>query len=100
MDKYFLYDPDGEGFETFATEEKQQEAAQQAIEAMLDNDSDYMWPEDTEDIVMGIITHKATKCDIGYRPADDKIDENGEDEDGKYWGDLNYICNYRMMKVK
>lgn len=43
----------------------------------------------------GVITQRATKCDVVNRPK--KLDACGFDEEGQYWPkELDFICNYKM----
>lgn len=79
-DKFFLYDPAGDGFQVFSTAEQRDAAAKVAIDVCL---VDGYWSEDVLSIVVGEITGVAMKTNIQYRP--DKLDENSEDEDGKRW---------------
>lgn len=78
--KFFLYDPAGDGFQTFPTAKQRDAAAKAAIEDSLDDDG---WMEDVFSIVVGEITGAAMKTDIEIRPSE--LDENGEDEEGNYW---------------
>lgn len=78
--KFFLSNPSGDGFETFATIEERDAAAQKAIDDWL---IDGTWHEDVFSITVGEVTGEAVKANIVQRPAE--LDENGEDEDGNYW---------------
>lgn len=60
MDKYFIYDPGGNGFETFATSKDQSQALKEMIDSYLDDE----WAEEVENIVSGVITQKAKIHDI------------------------------------
>lgn len=78
--KYFLYDPAGDGFQTFPTVELRDAAAKTAIENSL---VDGCWLEEVFEIVVGEITGIATKTNVTKRPA--TLDDNGEDNEGDYW---------------
>lgn len=78
--KFFLSNPSGDGFETFATIEERDAAAQKAIDDWL---IDGTWHEDVFSITVGEVTGEAVKANIVQRPVE--LDENGEDEDGNYW---------------
>ena len=94
-DKFFLYDPNN-GFETFATEDEQEQAAEDAIESYLNGDE---WDEDVTSIVCGVITSKASQYGIERRPGE--IDENGFGENGLYWPEGCEIrCNYEMEDIE
>lgn len=101
MDKFFLYDPEHDGFECFATEAARDAKVQERINAYLVPDEG--WSEDVEQVFVGVITGRATMCDI-VRPTG-KINEEGEDEDGVYWPDWMDMdshmaqCNYRIVPV-
>jgi hypothetical protein len=100
MERFFLYDPEQNGFEYFATEAARDAEVQKCIDAYLDAGEG--WSEDVEQIVVGVITGRATQCDI-VRPTG-KIDEDGEDEAGvdwPQWMDTDDLmkCNYRIKPV-
>lgn len=80
-DKYFLYDPDGDGFQTFATAEMRDAKAKLAIEECLSEDG---WAEDVLSIVVGEISGVASKVNVEKRPPESEID-NEYDEAGYYW---------------
>ena len=90
--KYFVYDPEN-GFETFATKEECEKEANELIRNYLQD----AWDEACENVVSGTITHKTTQIDREERP--DKLDEEGCDEGGQYWGDVEYRCDYKLKPV-
>ena len=77
---FFLYDPAGDGFQTFPTVEQRDVAAKVAIESSL---VDGYWSDDVLEIVVGQITGRAVKTNIVNRP--ENLDENSEDEEGEVW---------------
>lgn len=97
MDRYFVYDPENNGFETFETLAEQAKASEEIIRSYLDNDEDGFWPEEVTGIISGIITMKATQCNVQNRP--DKLEE-GFDEEGQYWTDgMTHRCDYEMEPI-
>lgn len=88
MDKYFIYDPEN-GFETFETIDARKTDEKETIASYLEDG--YGWSEDVEYVVTGVITHKATKCDVKNKPPESELDENG---------DYEYICNYEMKEIE
>lgn len=98
--RYFLFDPDGEGFETFETRAEQMAAAEKAITFYGAAYDDWTWWE-VENILCGTITEQATACNVKRRPDASKLDENGFDEDENNWGaGIEAICDYKMMPIK
>jgi len=96
MNKYFTYDPENNAFETYATFEEQAKAAEEIIKSYLDADNS--WPEEVTGIIYGIVTGRATKCDVVNRP--EKLDDDGYDEEGQYWPEeIDYFCNYEMAAI-
>ena len=95
MDKYFIYDPENNGFETYATLAEQKKAAKEIIDSYLDCDG---WLEEVTGIMSGIITEKATKCDIINRPKN--LGDKNFDENCVYWPEhVKYTCNYKMAPI-
>jgi hypothetical protein len=97
MSEWFMYDPEGSGYEEFPTEKLAMQAAEAAIKWYLDDG----WSEDVVNIVCGKITHKATQCDYVKRPPESEIDEEGVDGEGTWWNsDWDYMCDYKMKPIK
>lgn len=94
-DRYFLYDPAGDGFETFPTAELRDAAAKVAIENSL---IEGYWSDDVFEIVVGQITGRAVKTNVTKRP--ENLDENSEDEGGNVWNrDMNEKHDVEIMPV-
>jgi hypothetical protein len=93
---YFLYDPNGDGVQFFATQEERDQAAKDIIEECLDGGE---WGAGVDEIVAGVVTHKSTKVDILKRPPDEEIDDDGLDLEGNYWGDYNERCNFELKPI-
>jgi len=92
---YFFYDPEGDGFMYYATEEERDKAADNAIHEYLDDG----WSEDVTNIVAGKLTHITRQCNVVSRPSDDDLDEDGCDEDGFYWSDFPCTCDYELQPL-
>lgn len=93
---YFVHDPQGDGFVFFATEKERDDHAQDCIQAYLDDG----WDEEVENVVAGVLTHKATQTDKIERPPDEEIDEDGMDEEGNNWAnDFDFICDYKLLPL-
>jgi hypothetical protein len=94
--RFFLYDPEGDGITFYRTIADRDKAAKEAIDRCLDSGE---WSEETDRILAGEVTHKATKIDIQYPVG--KIDENNEDEEGTYWSNgIDYMCDYEMKPLR
>lgn len=95
--KYFLYDPEGDGMDYFDTEKERDEAAKKALDKYLDVDG---WDSEIVNVVTGIVTHSAQKTNIQKRPPENEIDDDGVDSEGYYWQtDCKYMCNYEMKLI-
>lgn len=95
---YFVYDPDGDGFMYYATEEERDKEAAAIINGYFDHSDG--WCRDVGNVVAGELTHSAQECDIKWRPTDEELDEDGCDEDGDYWDDYDYKCNYKLTRLR
>jgi hypothetical protein len=96
MKKYFVYDIESVGFETFDTAEERDAEANARIQDYLDDG----WSEDVVNVCVGEVTHQATETDRVDRPPQEEIDENGEDGEGNNWRhDFDYICNYALLPI-
>ena len=97
MDKYFVYDTENNEFLTCNTKQEQKEIADSIIDYYINDDG--IWDENIEGIISGVITKTATKCDVIHR-ENVEIDEDGFDEDGRYWlKEFNYFCRYEMKDI-
>ncbi len=95
MKNYFVHDDDA-GFETFETEHAMFKRAGELIAERLGDDG---WEDEVDSIVCGKITHSTKMCDIRKR-EDQNLDEGNCDEEGEYWADHDYFCNYKMFPVQ
>ena len=91
---YFLYNPEGNGFEYFRTKELRDNCASDEVQAYLDD----AWDEQVTDIVVGKVTGQSSMVDVETQTGE--IDEEGCDESGEYWnGDYEYRCNYEIKPL-
>jgi len=86
-EKYFLYDPEN-GFETFETNKKCLEEANNSIQHYLHDG----WDENVENVVIGIITHSAMKTNVEHKPNNPE-----EAEDINCSNEFAYTCDYEML---
>lgn len=109
-DRFWLFDPEGDGFQTFATESARDAAAAAAEAAAAEAVKQYLasdgWAEEVELLSVGVITGRARPVDI-KRPVG-KINDECVDEDGVYWGDMIgagckgselEMCNYAIIPL-
>ena len=95
-EKWFVYDPEGNGYEEFSTEESALAHAEDYIRSYLDDG----WGEDVERVTVGKVTHRATQCDYAKRPPEEELDDENLDLDGNYWAEeWDYVCNYKMKPI-
>lgn len=92
---YFVYDPDGDGFIYYATEEERDDAAKAVIEVYLQD----KWDEQVTNIVAGKLTHTAKQTDVQHKPPADELDEDGIDGEGESWDGIDYRCNYELLPL-
>jgi len=92
-----LYDPDGDGFGLFSSEEERDKKAAKEIELYL-NEND--WHENVGQVCVGVVTSAATRVDVKKRPPEKDLDENGCDAEGDYWNpDFNSTCGYKLLPL-
>lgn len=66
----------------------------------IEGDQTYWYDdEDERGSLEPYVTHEAEEIDRRERPDDDKIDEDGKDEEGTYWGEWSYICNFTFAPI-
>ena len=94
--RFFLYDPLGDGFIYFSTAQKRDAWAKDVIPTYYDD----TWVDEVDDIVAGEITHTAQQINYVERPPDDQLDEDGLDEEGDDWPpEFLYKCNYDLKPI-
>lgn len=93
--RFFIFDPEGDGFCYFKSKEDRDAAASGVIQGYLDDG----WSEEVERVVAGEVTHTCQQTNVEHRPSEDQIDEEGCDGEGNYWGDYEYRCNYELVDL-
>jgi len=97
MNRYFLYDPEGDGFSTYKTEEERDKDAVEAIEAYKEDG----WNEEVTSVCAGEVTLQARQVDKVDRPPEDEIDGEGYDKEDEYWDSAwTHKCNYELKPVE
>jgi hypothetical protein len=92
--RFFIYDPEGNGFSYWQSPEARDEAKDNIIQAYLDDG----WDDTVEQIVAGEVTHTCQKIDVQPRP--DVLDDKGNDSEGNYWDESwAYRCNYDLLPL-
>jgi hypothetical protein len=95
VEKFFVYDPEGDGFICFATEEERDICAKDLIPEYLGDG----WDEGVENIKTGIITSTVKQTNVIHK-KDLIIDSEGFDEEGRYWSyEWDYICDYELVNL-
>jgi len=95
---FFLYDPEGDGFTFFKTQEERDKRAAAVIKQYQGEYSGEGWSQEVEGVFAGTITARATKTNIEYPPPDNELDEERCDNDGKYWPEeAKDYCDYKLM---
>ena len=94
--RYFMHDPESSP-EFFATEAGALAAAAAAIEMRRQLNDE--WPDDIDEIYVGMVTHVTRQANRVDRPAD--LDEHGCTPDGEYWDrSIDYTCDYVMQAIQ
>lgn len=94
---YFVLDPEGDGMTYFATKQERDDYAEKCIKNYLDSDG---WDDLVAHVVAGKIDSSAQRYDVEERPPETEIDEDGLDQEGRYWDpDTKYLCKYRMTAL-
>ena len=92
---YGLYDPINSGYTFYATKEERDNAAEEAIEAYLDD----TWWEEVEGVFAFTVTAKATQVNVKH--PEGELDDEGYDENGDYWeSDVDFSCNYALKPLQ
>ncbi len=94
--RFFVFDPEGDGFSYFKTEVERDEYSEQLIKNYLDD----AWDENVIHVLGGTITHRATEIDRTERPDETEIDEEDYDLNGNYWGEHEYQCNFKLLPLE
>jgi len=91
--RFFVHDPQGNGFMYFTSAEARDQASVDIIRAYLDDG----WDEEVEYVVAGEITHTCEKINEQHRP--DVIDAEGNDAEGQHWGEFETMCDYGLIAL-
>lgn len=93
---FFSYSPEL-GYETHHTEAEAIASAESALDDARDSAGDDLgWPDGTTQICWGRIAQSVKRISSVPRPPDDQIDGEGEDADGRQWGDFATIDDYGL----
>jgi hypothetical protein len=92
---YFVNNPYGDGLVFFANEKERDNYAADCIQTYLDDG----WDEEVENVVAGVVTHRATQVDRVEKPPEEDLDEEGCDEDGTDWRDVDFLCGYKLLPL-
>lgn len=101
---FFYYDPEDEGFQPVSTLVQAEKSAEKAIRGYLDDS----WDLEVEGVCMGIILKKAKCTYERSKPEDSKLDSEGYDSEGNWWGrqdsgdgvsEFDEICDYTLEQV-
>jgi hypothetical protein len=96
MKTHFVYDPEVNGFAEYETQEEALKAASERINDYLDISDG--WSEEVRQVVVGTITHRATKTNVCKKVGE--VDEDGCDESGQEWlSEFDETCDYEMLPV-
>lgn len=89
--RFFVHDPLGETFICFRTAEERDAMMKDIIDGYCDEG----WSEEVEQVCIGEISGVAGKVNVKLRP--EKVDEEGYDEDGSFWGEFESKCDYNII---
>jgi hypothetical protein len=94
--RYFLAAPE-DGLMYFATAADRDEYAKRLIEKHGYGDG--AWDPDVDDIVAGVVTHKATQHNFTYPVGD--VDDDGYDQNGQgpFEEQDSYLCDYELQSI-
>ena len=87
--RFFLLDPEGDGWMFFKSAEERDAHAKKIIPEYFQDG----WSEDVEFVCAGTVTHIMKKTNVILRPPEDEIDEEGQDNDWEY------KCNYELTDI-
>lgn len=89
--RFFVFNPEGDGFAFYKTAEERDAAAKEMIQMYLDSGE---WSPEVQSVFSGEVTHRATEVNRVDRPDDL---EDGVDGEGRYWPeDCDYLCKVEM----
>lgn len=95
--RFFIYDANNAEFYYFATAAERDQYSDTVIQAYLDDG----WDETVAQVMAGELTHSAQQVDRVERPPAEEIDDEGHDEEGRYWDESwEYYCNYQLQPLQ
>lgn len=101
---YFLYAPNGDGMQFYATEAERDAAAAEEFKAERETSSIEGWSEDVTLICVGQVTARATRVNVQRKPEREDF-EDGDEGDEQYedamseWPDecFDTTCDYQLL---
>lgn len=96
--RFFIYDPEGEGYMWFTSAAARDAAAPDVIREYLDDG----WSEEVSLVCAGELTAATEKTDIKLRPERDWFETEEEFEDAmEEWpnSDFDTICNHELRPI-
>lgn len=96
--RFFLYDPEGNGFMFFKTAEDRDKASVLSIGEYCDDG----WSEEVSRVCAGELTHVVHKCNVNQKPqrndfaSDEEFEDAAEDWNG---GDFDETCDYELCPL-
>lgn len=90
--RFFIFDPNAGDFVCFRTAEDRDAKIDDIISTYCDDG----WEEEVEQVCIGEISGVSGKTNVQHRP--EKVDEEGYDEDGGFWGEFDYKCDYGIVR--
>lgn len=93
--RFFIYEPDGNGFIYFKSAEDRDKASEWIINQYLDDG----WSESVEQVVAGELSHTCEQINVRNKPDAADLDEDGCDGEGQHWGEFDTICNYALVPL-
>lgn len=94
--RYFVFCAQNAEHYYFATAAERDVYAQHVISLYLDDG----WDEMVAQVVAGELTHACGQVDRVERPPAEEIDDEGHDEEGRFWDDAwEYSCNYELQPL-
>ena len=96
--RFFLYDPEGDGFMFFRSAEERDAAAGETISVYLDDG----WAEEVEGVFAGEVTHHTIRTNVTRKPKREHFDSEEDFDDAmNEFGDpdWDYTCDYELRPL-
>lgn len=95
--RFFVFDAQDGDHYYFATAADRDQYAQYLIGNYMDDG----WDESVEQVMAGELTHLVQQTNRVERPPAEEIDDEGHDEDGRYWDDAwSHYCDYELLPLE